>query len=99
MEGTSMSTQAPTITHGPRRIINPVNLIVAGIGAILMLIAAFLPLWEDNAAFSTIAKNTLIQSGDGIFLVITAVLVAVALYRIYDQQRHSWWRAIVKSCG
>jgi hypothetical protein len=72
--------------------LNPLDLIIAATGAVLMLVSAFLPLWETST-FSEIQKNTLVQSGDGIFLIVTAVIVAFTLYRSFERGRVSWWLA------
>ena len=70
------------------RHLNPLDLILAAIGAVLMFVAAFLPMWDTEAQ-----KNTLIQSGSGIFYLITAVAVAYTIYRFYTRDRASFWLA------
>jgi hypothetical protein len=54
----------------------------------------FLPRWETTA-FSTIGGNSLIQSGDGLILIVAAVLAADALYRDSARDRGSWWPALI----
>jgi Uncharacterised protein family UPF0547 len=59
------------------------------VGAVLMVIAVFLPRVESQQFFR-VADNTLIQSGDGWVFVGLAVIAAAATYRTYQQQSKTW---------
>lgn len=69
--------------------IDPVGIGLAIVGAAIMVIAVFLPRLESST-FTTIAQNTLIQGGDGIWIVFAAIGVAGATYRSWKSGQRSW---------
>lgn len=62
---------------------------LAGIAAALAVVSVFLPALESSA-FSTIAKNTLIQSGGGWLILGCAVGILGAVYRVYSTRTSTW---------
>jgi hypothetical protein len=68
--------------------VTPVSLAIAMAGAVVMLIAVFLPRVESNT-FGGVAENTLIQSGDGWFFIGLAVGIAGWSWRAYHRQRRT----------
>lgn len=92
--GTSRGLANLTRRVDTRRLSNPLDLILAAIGTVLMGVAVFLPRWETTS-LSGIAKNTLIQGNGGIGVLVAALLIALALYDIYNRGTASWWLAIL----
>jgi hypothetical protein len=62
---------------------------LAAIAAALAVTSVFLPALETRA-FSSIAKNTLIQSGGGWLILGCAVGILGAIYRVYSTHRTTW---------
>jgi hypothetical protein len=62
---------------------------LAGIAAALAIVCVFLPALESST-FSTIAKNTLIQSGGGWLILGCAVGILGAVYRLYSTRTPTW---------
>ena len=58
-------------------------------GAVLMVIACFLPRVESTKFFQVV-DNTLVASGDGFIFIGLAVIVVAATYRLYQQGSQSW---------
>jgi energy-coupling factor transporter transmembrane protein EcfT len=67
----------------------PVSVAITAIGAVVMLIAVFLPRVESNTLLQ-VAKNTMVQTGEGWWFIALAVGVAGATWRAYHQQVRSW---------
>jgi hypothetical protein len=65
--------------------ISPVSLGLVGVGALIMLIAVFLPRVESNT-FLRVAQNTLIQSGDGWWFLGIAVGLAGSAWLAYTRR-------------
>lgn len=64
---------------------------MAALGAVAMLIAAFLPYADvGSSGFSYIVDNTLIQQGIGWVFVGLAVGDAATLYRAYKGRKKTW---------
>ena len=57
--------------------------------AVLAIVSVFLPALETTA-FTTIAKNTLIQSGNGWLILGCAVGIIGAVYRVYSRRTRTW---------
>lgn len=68
--------------------VTPVSLAIAMVGAVLMLIAIFLPRVESNE-FGRVAQNTLIQAGDGWLFIGLALGVAGWSWRAYHRRRRT----------
>src|SRR5688500_5249874 len=66
------------------------------VGLGLVAISMFLPVWDEGSvsAFSSIAENTLLQSGDGWITLIFAGLSAISLVRGLRDPRRVWWPLI-----
>jgi uncharacterized membrane protein len=62
---------------------------LAGTAAALAVVSVFLPALESSA-FSTIAKNTLIQSGGGWLILGCAVGILGAVYRVHSTRTSTW---------
>lgn len=72
----------------------PVEINRAGVGlaiagAVLMVVGCFLP-GVESTTFSQIVDNTLIASGNGIFVIAIAVGAVAGTYRLYQQGRQDW---------
>jgi hypothetical protein len=68
--------------------LSPVGLILASVGALLMLVSAFLP-FADESGFTRVKDNTLIQQGWGWAFVGLAIVDAGAIYRAYRFSRRT----------
>jgi hypothetical protein len=62
---------------------------LAAIAATLAVVSVFLPALETSA-FSSIAKNTLIQGGGGWLILGCATGILGALYRVYSTRIPTW---------
>lgn len=78
--------------------LSPISVALASFGALLMVIAVFLPRVEANT-FGRIAQNALIESGDGWAFIALAVLAAGATWRAYQRQRRSFAPVILGGIG
>jgi hypothetical protein len=74
--------------------VTPVSLAIALVGAGLLLISVFLPRVESDS-LGGVVQNTLIQSGDGWFLILLAVGVAGTAWRAYYSDHRSLGPAIL----
>lgn len=63
------------------------------LGAAAALLSIFLPL-SESASFSSVADNTLIQSGSGIEFIVLAIWIAVLSYR-YVRRGNPGWGVLV----
>ena len=66
------------------------------VGLGLVAISMFLPVWDEGSvsAFTSIAENTLLQSGSGWITLIFAGLSAISLIRGLRDPRRVWWPLI-----
>lgn len=64
-------------------------------GAALMVISVFLPRVESST-FGKVAKNTLIQSGDGWAFIVLGIVVAATVHRATQEGTRPWGPLI---CG
>lgn len=78
--------------------VNPAGLAIAGIGALTMLVAVFLPRLESDT-FLRIEDNTLIQGGDGWLFIALAVVATTSLYWTYQQRRRTWSLVVLGVIG
>jgi hypothetical protein len=89
--------QAPSeddeMGQGGREAVDPnalgLPLILAGVGALALLVSAFLPLYESHT-FLRVESNTLIQQGIGWLFIGLAIGVAGTCYRIYAGRQPNW---------
>lgn len=82
-----------------RYAINPAGFALVLLGAALAVIATFLPRAESTAfSLSGIEKNTLLQSGGGIEVIIGAVVLALVAYSAWTNGRRSGAILIVSAC-
>jgi hypothetical protein len=72
-----------------RANVSPVSLGLALVGALIMLIAIFLPRVESKGVFTTVADNTLIQSGGGWWFVGIALAVASSGWYAYRSAKRA----------
>lgn len=71
--------------------INPVGFAMVLIGAAIAVIGTFLPRAETTTfTLSGIEKNTLIQSGGGVAIIVGAVILALVAYSAWSSGRRSW---------
>lgn len=78
--------------------VTPLSLGIVLAGAVLMLIAVFLPQFEANT-FARIEKNSLIQNGDGWWFIGIAIGSAGAAYRAYRARLRSFGPIILGGIG
>jgi hypothetical protein len=64
--------------------------IVGWIGAALILLGTILP-ERESSVFSGVQSNTLIQSGDGIFYAVVALVIAWRVYRTWTNRDKAAW--------
>jgi hypothetical protein len=64
--------------------------IVGWIGAALILLGTILP-EHESSIFSGVQSNTLIQTGDGIFFVVVALVIAWRVYRTWTNRDKAAW--------
>jgi Uncharacterised protein family UPF0547 len=69
--------------------VSPVGLGMALTGAVLLVLAVFLP-YLDTGTFTKIKDNTLIQQGYGWWFVGVATGIAVTAYGAYRVKRKTW---------
>jgi hypothetical protein len=74
------------------------GLALAGVGALLMLIAVFLPRVESTS-FNAIVKNTLIQSGDGWIVIGIAAVAAGDIWRSYSRGKRPFAPVLLGLAG
>jgi hypothetical protein len=79
-----VSTDVASTEMGEQEI-SPLSLALTLLGAGLVLISVFLPRVDSNT-FARVAKNTLIQSGDGWWFVGLAVAIAASTWFAYQHR-------------
>jgi Protein of unknown function (DUF2510) len=67
---------------------------IACLGAAIAIVGTFLPRVESDT-FLRVAENTLIQSGDGVFVIFLAVGAFAAAYATRDEPRRNWWVVVL----
>jgi hypothetical protein len=72
-----------------RYAINPAGVALACVGALIMAIAAFLPLDEPASRLTSVQENALIHHGGWVFLALGAG-IGVNAYRQYSAGRLRW---------
>lgn len=88
-EAAAEALRADLRRHQEEVDVSPVGLGIALLGALLTVIALFLPHLEGST-FARIKENTLIQNGDGWILIGLATGVAASAYAAYRRNRKSW---------
>ena len=74
--------------------ITPVSFGVVAVGALVMLVAVFLPRFESNTFFR-VAQNTLIQGSGGWYFIGIAVWVSGSAWFAYNRHARSWQPSIL----
>ena len=71
--------------------VSPVGIGIALFGAAAMVIAAFLPLWDEGSVhFVKLVENSLIQSSMGWAVVGLAIGGALGVFRAYRARKRTW---------
>jgi hypothetical protein len=73
-------------------VVNPVGIGLAVVGAVLAVVAIFLPLADTSAFPAGVKGNTLVQGGSGaaFIYVVLAIGVLATTYRYHTTRRAKW---------
>lgn len=96
--GTAVAPPTATAPAETRYAINPAGVIFACLGALAMVVSAFLPLDEPDGTFTRIQSNTLIQHG-GWLLIALGVGIGLAAYRSYSTGKRGWTVVVLGLIG
>ena len=92
--GTSPDTAATESVQGRQEVeeeqeVNQAGVVLALLGAVLLIVATFLPHVESNKFFR-VQDNSLIQSGDGWILIGLAVGIGLATWAASQRHKKTW---------
>ena len=73
---------------------NPLALGLVIIGSLAMAVATFLP-FDEPVGFHRVEDNTLMQNGSGWILLVLALLIAAAGYRVSQSHADKWWLPLI----